>query len=398
MPWTDEKVAQLRELWRDGKSASQIAAVLSDGITRNAVLGKVARLGLRGAAKKRHQSKVVKPKPLAPRPVPLRAPIIPSSRPAAIEPIVKGQKISLRIVRPDANIDGRSLNAALKALKNRIRMLTDDLGQDVNIDKRILKYLIDLNGRIPTTRPPQELLFSLGHDQELLENYSKIVSDEWPAYLASQYIAVSRAFDRTLRQFSKWREFKRNAERDRLTESQRHDVFLISKEFVDALYNDESPAYVDPKVPETIQFIQNELPHEGGKNLIKSPIEVGVSLLEEDLIVSIDNVVKTLADIALQVKATLNNIGVELAATAKDAGRAYWKTGRKSIVDAGSKEGRKLGPNLVKWSIRVLIGVFAWQTAKLTGLSAAIYRLIQMFPETFSWLNPVLTFLRATVN
>jgi GcrA cell cycle regulator len=48
--WTDERVAQLTKLWADGLSASQIAGELG-GITRNAVIGKVHRLGLSGRAK-----------------------------------------------------------------------------------------------------------------------------------------------------------------------------------------------------------------------------------------------------------------------------------------------------------------------------------------------------------
>src|SRR5450755_2670444 len=50
MSWTDERVALLTKLWADGLSASQIAAELG-GITRNAVIGKVHRLGLSGRAK-----------------------------------------------------------------------------------------------------------------------------------------------------------------------------------------------------------------------------------------------------------------------------------------------------------------------------------------------------------
>jgi len=47
MPWTDERVEILKKLWQDGLSASQIAAELG-GVTRNAVIGKVHRLGLSG--------------------------------------------------------------------------------------------------------------------------------------------------------------------------------------------------------------------------------------------------------------------------------------------------------------------------------------------------------------
>ncbi len=50
MSWTDDRVATLSKLWADGLSASQIAAELG-GVTRNAVIGKVHRLGLSGRAK-----------------------------------------------------------------------------------------------------------------------------------------------------------------------------------------------------------------------------------------------------------------------------------------------------------------------------------------------------------
>ena len=51
MSWTDERVEQLRQAWMEGKSASQIANLLGHGLTRNAVIGKVHRLGLGGRAK-----------------------------------------------------------------------------------------------------------------------------------------------------------------------------------------------------------------------------------------------------------------------------------------------------------------------------------------------------------
>lgn len=50
MSWTTERVERLTKLWADGLSASQIAADLG-GVTRNAVIGKVHRLGLSGRAR-----------------------------------------------------------------------------------------------------------------------------------------------------------------------------------------------------------------------------------------------------------------------------------------------------------------------------------------------------------
>ena len=49
MAWNDERVDTLKKLWADGLSASQIAGRLG-GVTRNAVIGKVHRLGLAGRA------------------------------------------------------------------------------------------------------------------------------------------------------------------------------------------------------------------------------------------------------------------------------------------------------------------------------------------------------------
>jgi len=42
--WTEERIALLQKLWGQGYSASQIASQLQ-GVTRNAVIGKIHRLG-----------------------------------------------------------------------------------------------------------------------------------------------------------------------------------------------------------------------------------------------------------------------------------------------------------------------------------------------------------------
>ncbi len=73
MSWTDERVELLKKLWADGLSASQIAGELG-GITRNAVIGKVHRLGLSGRAKS--------PSSAAPRPRKARSTMLRVSRPA----------------------------------------------------------------------------------------------------------------------------------------------------------------------------------------------------------------------------------------------------------------------------------------------------------------------------
>jgi len=65
--WTDERVELLRKLWLEGHSASQIAKQLG-GVTRNAVIGKVHRLGLSGRATPSQPARPAFKAPRPPRP------------------------------------------------------------------------------------------------------------------------------------------------------------------------------------------------------------------------------------------------------------------------------------------------------------------------------------------
>jgi GcrA cell cycle regulator len=66
MSWNDERVEALKKLWGEGYSASQIATQLG-GVTRNAVIGKVHRLGLAGRAKPAAASGATAARPRKPR-------------------------------------------------------------------------------------------------------------------------------------------------------------------------------------------------------------------------------------------------------------------------------------------------------------------------------------------
>ncbi|WP_323763681.1 GcrA family cell cycle regulator [Marinovum sp.] len=68
MAWTDERVELLKKMWGEGQSASQIAKELG-GVTRNAVIGKVHRLGLSNRAGAGTGPAAAKPEPAkAPKP------------------------------------------------------------------------------------------------------------------------------------------------------------------------------------------------------------------------------------------------------------------------------------------------------------------------------------------
>jgi GcrA cell cycle regulator len=76
MSWTDERVEQLKKMWLDGLSASQIANELGHGVSRNAVIGKVHRLGLSGRAKSPAPAAVARPRKDEPaRSAPTPAPV-----------------------------------------------------------------------------------------------------------------------------------------------------------------------------------------------------------------------------------------------------------------------------------------------------------------------------------
>lgn len=83
--WTPEREQLVRSLWGAGLSAGQIAARLNCGLSRNAVIGKLHRLGLtdadRGKASKDAMQVIrrikSKPKPPRPKRTPFRPPILP---------------------------------------------------------------------------------------------------------------------------------------------------------------------------------------------------------------------------------------------------------------------------------------------------------------------------------
>lgn len=80
MSWTDERIELLRKLWEKGLSASQIAEELAGGVTRNAVIGKAHRLGLKS-----------RPSPVKTEAAPKKA----AAAPKKPKPVVQSQKVSL---------------------------------------------------------------------------------------------------------------------------------------------------------------------------------------------------------------------------------------------------------------------------------------------------------------
>ncbi|SHI58322.1 GcrA family cell cycle regulator [Wenxinia saemankumensis] len=90
MSWTDERVETLKRMWNEGQSASQIAKELGN-VTRNAVIGKVHRLGLSNRNGPEAAPAAPEPAPRAaaaapPPPSPAPEPAAPAEEPVAEAP------------------------------------------------------------------------------------------------------------------------------------------------------------------------------------------------------------------------------------------------------------------------------------------------------------------------
>lgn len=96
MSWTDERVALLKKLWGEGKTAAEIASTLG-GVTRNAVIGKAHRLKLSNRTSPIQPAKKVAKAPAntstPPAPLPKRPKIKSSDIP-------RGQGLSLLELKP----------------------------------------------------------------------------------------------------------------------------------------------------------------------------------------------------------------------------------------------------------------------------------------------------------
>lgn len=109
MSWTDERIESLRTMWEKGLTASQIADELG-GVSRNAVIGKAHRLGLKSRPSPvKATEKVAKPvkaaAPAAPKPsAPVSTPR--AAAPVAPRPVAPAPKLDAKPVVDTPNADG----------------------------------------------------------------------------------------------------------------------------------------------------------------------------------------------------------------------------------------------------------------------------------------------------
>lgn len=145
MSWTDERVETLKKMWSEGQSASQIAKELG-GVTRNAVIGKVHRLGLSNragatpaataeaepAAPKPEEKPKAAPKQAAPAPAPTEDTNVVELRTEAAAPPASNSAARKQIVpagkplppQPSANEISPEALAKVNEIEKKAKKLT----------------------------------------------------------------------------------------------------------------------------------------------------------------------------------------------------------------------------------------------------------------------------------
>jgi hypothetical protein len=341
-----------------------------------------ASMGVTEPEPKRRRKKEPKPSPV---------PEIPPQRPAALEPVWSNGKL---VLPPDpASTDGDlgALVAALKVLRAEIAELADDADGEANIDKRSIIYLRRKAEGIPNHAPAQDELFRLAHAKEFLEGYARTVNEEWPDFLTQRFHKLTLHFDRTVRQFPKWRDFVRNAEKDRLTPEQVAGVPGLTNAFVEAMRDEDAREFIDPSIPEALDSLQAPLHANSPSDTDRPPLaSEPIKLLPEDVIESINNIAKRAVEAALAsdvgakpgaiAKSVAKKNAGGLGGMAKDMASRYGVEARKSLIKEAKRLGKETGPAITKWVKRAIYG-------------GSITALMQAFPAAFHWLEAIKQFL-----
>ncbi|MCY4035178.1 MAG: GcrA cell cycle regulator [Hyphomicrobiales bacterium] len=86
MSWTEERISLLKRLCSEGKSAREIATILGEGVTRNAVIGKINRMKLAARKEALAGSKAASPKAAPPKAKEAKKPAVSKPAPKAPTP------------------------------------------------------------------------------------------------------------------------------------------------------------------------------------------------------------------------------------------------------------------------------------------------------------------------
>jgi hypothetical protein len=327
---------------------------------------------------------------------------IPRQRPAAVEPYWLDSRLVLPTSPAFSELELDTLAAALRSLRDGLFALSNAAEAESNVDKRAVRVIKQIAGLIPETVPPQDSLFTIAHGLEWLTGYQTTVNKEWPDVLAMQYASVAIQYDRTVRQFPRWREFVRNSELDRIVSSDEVAGAVAAAKEVEAILRDPvSATIVDAAIPNAFQRLASWLSNNSQDGL-KEREDRDFNLLASDLLESIDNVAKRLAENTLKGAQSAQSIArlipeslVRLLSseTLTNGWAAYRQAFAKEFPKAMERAGKEHAnsvPSFISTAILFLItlalsgsGVFALSVA---GASATARK--------FAWLGKLIELIK----
>lgn len=162
MSWTDERIELLTKLWAEGKSASDIAKELGD-VTRNAVIGKVHRLGLKGRV---NPKETPAPAPSA-EPKPKAKPKVADKKVAKPEPEITKAPIAEPEIEED-DLDDQDTPPVVPAANDEIPLEAREKATQVENESKRLN-LMQLTERVckwPIGDPATEEFWFCGHPSQ----------------------------------------------------------------------------------------------------------------------------------------------------------------------------------------------------------------------------------------
>jgi hypothetical protein len=232
------------------------------------------------------------------------APGVPPPRPAALEPVWMGGRLGLLPQAAESDSGAVVHVMALNLLREEIVCIAAAAEGERAVDLRSIACLRGIAARIPTFSPSQNDLFYLAHMKEFLKAYADTVNDNWPAYLAARFAALILRFDQTVQQFPKWRDFVSNAEQDQLSLEQAAEVSVLADAVIAALREEEARNFIDPAILSALEIFQAPLQIDVTRQRQQTagPTEASMLLLANDLLTSIDNITKRIAEAALEIK------------------------------------------------------------------------------------------------
>lgn len=329
---------------------------------------------------------------------------IPDQQPAAVEPYWSDNRLVLPLAPAYSELDQESLTAVLRSLRESLFQLSAAAEEESNIDRRAVRKIKELAEQVPETVPPQDRLFTIAHGLEWMAGYQPRVNDEWPNVLATQYSITALQYERSVRQFPRWREFIRNAETDRIKfPDEVVTTDTATQEIVRILRDSVASTVVDPLIPNAVENLRQSLLPNDNEYQLRDLKDNNFDLLAFDLLESIDNVAKRLAESVLsgaQSAQQLSSLIPEALSqlmgskTLADGLLAYRKAFAREFPKAMGKAGKghaKAIPTVVSAALLFLIAL----VLSGSGFIAAGVAGTTVAARKFSWLGKILELIRS---